>query len=89
LGVLVGQGAEASVAVEGFAHPGEFFRPHVARDVLALLPDLEFEVRAGVCGATGRTILAEFAQLHGLDLSDLREDLRRGRRRGFHKSLAS
>jgi hypothetical protein len=88
LGVLVAERTEASVAVERFAQNGEFFRANVAGEVLARLPDLEFEVGAGLGGATGRTILTEFAQLHGLDLGDLGQDLSGSGRIGFHKSLA-
>lgn len=75
LGVLVAQGAEAGVAFQRLAENWEFLGADMAGDVLAVAPDLELEIRAGVLGTTGRAILGEFAELHGVDLGDLSEEI--------------
>src|SRR5262245_8541044 len=52
LGVLLAQRAIAGVALQRLAQRGQFLRTHVTGVVLAVLPDLQFEIGASVRSAT-------------------------------------
>jgi len=60
----------------------------MAGQVLAVLPDLEAKIAARVRGTTRALILGKRAELHGLDLSHLSENLS-GSEGFVYKSLSN
>ena len=65
--VLIGEFAEALVAVVGLLDGGEFLGSDVAGAVRAVAPGLEAARGGRVLGAIAVLVLAELAQLHGRD----------------------
>lgn len=86
LRVLLGEGTKTRIALNGLAPGWEFIRPDMAGVILALLPELQPEIVAGVLGTVGMVVLGEFAKLHAGNLGDFTEDLSR-RERCFHLQL--
>ena len=73
LGILLGEVLEFAVTLQGFIHRGGLIAGDMTRDILAVLPGLQFVVR------TQRPLGHErqLAPFHAFDLSDLFNELGR------------
>jgi len=76
VGILLGQLLVLGIAGQSGLHRGEFRGADIAGVVLAVVPVLEFVVRAGGTGPLFEGVSREFPALHSGDGGDLLEDLR-------------